>query len=367
MGFLGSTQWIKRAGFCLPRLTNVHVPTAPRLRSQIGRAGRDGSEAQCVALVDDADFVRLRSLAFSGVLDLDAVRAFLQAVFSPSAEGQRKRRGGKAATQPAGSRGRKRKAAAPAALAATSDEDDGQQGEAAASQQQQQQQQQQQHRSTDGDAAAEGPAAPAAAGQQDGVCAGTQQHSSDSTGASAGQEGEDGTDAAAAAAAVPRRFGVLAVRQLAAELDMREDSMEAVLSYLEADDAPCLRMLPATALSVKVSFYAATPEALAQQHPVVQVMANWAAKVGCSAVVALRHEVEPALTFHALSVITIPVLLSPLTRPPISALPHRRQCWRRAPTLATACTALLLHAWRRLRSRPPAWCCRSCATWQLAT
>jgi ATP-dependent DNA helicase Q4 len=48
--------------------------------------------------------------------------------------------------------------------------------------------------------------------------------------------------------------------------------MEAVLSYLEADDAPCLRMLPATALSVKVSFYSAAPETLAPQYPVVQAV-----------------------------------------------------------------------------------------------
>lgn len=230
--------------------TNQHVRSlwSPCLRTQIGRAGRDGGEAQCIALVDDADFLRLRSLAFSGVLDLAAVRAFLQAVFSPAAEGQRSRRGGKIAAWPAGSHAKKRKAAASVAPTAA-DEDDAQPKEVAASQQQQQQR----AGCTDAEIAAAGPETSAAAGQQDVVCAGAQQRGDDSAVASAEQDCEAGTDAGAAAAVVPRRFGVLAVRQLAAELDMREDSMEAVLSYLEADEAPCLRMLPATALFVKVS------------------------------------------------------------------------------------------------------------------
>ena len=258
--------WMVAAVTFIEELLPVpHIPHSPLSRpacpvAQIGRAGRDGSEAQCVALVDDADFVRLRSLAFSSVLDLAAVRAFLQAVFSPAAEGQRVRRS-KAAAKPAGGRGRKRKAAAPAAPATMADEEDSQPAEQAAQQQQQQQQQQQRDRSSS-------QAAPAPARRQD---------SHNTAGAPAGQESDNDADAVlagAAAAASLRRFGVLAVRQLAAELDMREDSMEAVLSYLEADDAPCLRMLPTTALSVKVSFYAAAPEALAPQYPVVQVRAS---------------------------------------------------------------------------------------------
>lgn len=104
---------------CLPLL----IPAAdsclccarPR---QVGRAGRDGGEARCVALLDDADFVRLRSLAFSGVLDLAAVRGFLEAVFSPVAEGeQRRRQGGKKAAAAAAKKAAVAKKGAAAAAA----------------------------------------------------------------------------------------------------------------------------------------------------------------------------------------------------------------------------------------------------------
>lgn len=196
-----------------------------------------------MALLDDSDFVRLRSLAFSSVLDLAAVRGFLQAVFSPAAEGQAVPRRGKAAAKAkgkaakgkagggaGGQRGRKRKLAA-------EEEDAEEEREVEA------------EGSDDEEAEAE---TAAAAGE---------------AGASQEQEPEAGVEAPAP----PRRFGVLAVKKLAAELDMREDSMEAVLSYLEAAAAPCLRMLPTTALSVKVSFYAAAAEALAAQYPVVRV------------------------------------------------------------------------------------------------
>lgn len=36
---------------------------------QVGRAGRDGNPADCLLLLDDADFVRLRSLAASDGVD----------------------------------------------------------------------------------------------------------------------------------------------------------------------------------------------------------------------------------------------------------------------------------------------------------
>ena len=48
---------------------------------QVGRAGRDGSEAYCHLFLDDADFLRLRSLAHSDGIDQDSVAAFLTAVF----------------------------------------------------------------------------------------------------------------------------------------------------------------------------------------------------------------------------------------------------------------------------------------------
>ncbi|KAI3428841.1 hypothetical protein D9Q98_007658 [Chlorella vulgaris] len=217
----------------LPRSLEEYV-------QQVGRAGRDGSEAQCVALLDDSDFVRLRSLAFSSVLDQAAVGAFLDAIFSPAAEGHRPpRKNAKASAAPlaaaassrGGARGKKRKAAADVSQGSTED-------------------------------------ATAASGAGMGVT--EQQPVSCGAVLELGQE-DAGTEVAGGAVA-RRRFGVLAVRKLAAELDMREESMESVLSFLEADACPCLRMLPAAALSVKVSFYSAAPADLVDQYPVVQAV-----------------------------------------------------------------------------------------------
>lgn len=47
-----------------------------------------------------------------------------------------------------------------------------------------------------------------------------------------------------------------------------------LLMWLQADDSNWVRMLPATAVSVRVSFYAATAQQLAPAHPVVQVRAQ---------------------------------------------------------------------------------------------
>lgn len=66
-----------------------------------------------------------------------------------------------------------------------------------------------------------------------------------------------------------RHFGVLPCKKLAAEVDMQEESIEAVLGYLEADDQPLLRVLPKAGLTVKVSFYAAAAETLIDEHPIV--------------------------------------------------------------------------------------------------
>lgn len=212
-----------------------------------------------MALLDDSDFTRLRSLAFSGVLDLPAVRGFLAAVFSPAAEGERTRRrgaNGKAKAADAGepaavgaaaggtSRGRKRKGEAAEPVGAGGGRSSRRKGTAEASE----------------------------AGPTDSLSEAAHEEAGAGAGAaSAGSDGEAGGAAEAAPQPQRRRFGVLAVKKLADELDMREEGMETVLSYLEAEEAPCLRMLPTAALSVRVSFYAAAPEALAQQHPVVQV------------------------------------------------------------------------------------------------
>ena len=51
----------------------------------MGRAGRDGSEAQCALFLDDMDFRRLRSLAHSDGVGAHAVKRFLAAAFADPA------------------------------------------------------------------------------------------------------------------------------------------------------------------------------------------------------------------------------------------------------------------------------------------
>ena len=48
----------------------------------MGRAGRDGQDARCIAFLDDADFRTLRSLAHGDGVDVPAVVGFLEAVFA---------------------------------------------------------------------------------------------------------------------------------------------------------------------------------------------------------------------------------------------------------------------------------------------
>jgi ATP-dependent DNA helicase Q4 len=207
-----------------------------------------------VALLDDADFVRLRSLAFSSVLDRQAVQGLLEAVFSPAALGeQRQGRGGagrKISSRPTtrGKKSVKRKAVEPA---------DSEAGEA--------------EEQADGLDESRLQEEPAGSGGAATVAAPSQ---GDEAAPASNLDGTAGRSEADGCAALPhhsRRFGVLAIKKLAAELDMREESMESVLSYLEAGAQPCLRTLPPCALTVKVSFYAVPAEQLAQQHPVVQV------------------------------------------------------------------------------------------------
>ncbi len=45
---------------------------------QVGRAGRDGSEAKCWLYLDDADYVKLRSLGFSGAVERAAVGVLVE-------------------------------------------------------------------------------------------------------------------------------------------------------------------------------------------------------------------------------------------------------------------------------------------------
>ena len=64
---------------------------------QIGRAGRDGSESYCHLFLDDADFLRLRSLAHSDGIDATNALAFLKAVFESNQSQQAAAGGGGAA------------------------------------------------------------------------------------------------------------------------------------------------------------------------------------------------------------------------------------------------------------------------------
>ena len=53
---------------------------------QVGRAGRDGQEAQCHLFLDDADFRRLHSLSSSDSVAASSVRAFLEEAFQAAEE-----------------------------------------------------------------------------------------------------------------------------------------------------------------------------------------------------------------------------------------------------------------------------------------
>ena len=129
---------------------------------QIGRAGRDGSEAVCYAYIDDGDFIKLRSLAHSAVVDKGAIESLLDAVFETAECGR---------------------------------EDDGM-----------------------------------------------------------------------------ASYGVLPLKKLSTELDVQEDTIEGVLSYLEAHEHRLIRLFPPTALAVKVSFYSTPAEEMAQDCDIVAAL-----------------------------------------------------------------------------------------------
>jgi ATP-dependent DNA helicase Q4 len=50
---------------------------------------------------------------------------------------------------------------------------------------------------------------------------------------------------------------------------MQEESIEAILGYLEADEQPYLRVLPKVANTAKISFYAAPADQMAQEYSIV--------------------------------------------------------------------------------------------------
>ncbi len=86
----GEADWalIPCGGSLFARACAAYAGDPPPALPQVGRAGRDGSEASCFAFLSDADFVKLRSLAFSGLLEQSTVRAFLEVLFAEDAPRQ---------------------------------------------------------------------------------------------------------------------------------------------------------------------------------------------------------------------------------------------------------------------------------------
>eukprot|EP00873_Tetraselmis_striata_P020100 jgi/Tetstr1/440364/TSEL_028699.t1 len=70
---------------CMPRSLEEYV-------QQVGRAGRDGSEAKCVLMMDDQAFLRFRSLAYGDCVDAPALELLLSEVFSPLTKRASKRK-----------------------------------------------------------------------------------------------------------------------------------------------------------------------------------------------------------------------------------------------------------------------------------
>ncbi len=56
-----------------------------RRRVQVGRAGRDGAEAQCHTFINDTDYLRLRSLTFSDGVDVPELQRLVALIFPPDA------------------------------------------------------------------------------------------------------------------------------------------------------------------------------------------------------------------------------------------------------------------------------------------
>lgn len=128
---------------------------------QVGRAGRDGSEARCLTFLDDADFVRLRSLTASNSAPVAAIRSLLDRVLAEPM-----------------------------------------------------QEEPQQQPVADG----EHPGAPGPL------------------------------------------FGLLPLAETSSELDLREEVMETLLSYLQGDHCPHLLVLPQAPTAVEVYFHRSPPE-----------------------------------------------------------------------------------------------------------
>jgi ATP-dependent DNA helicase Q4 len=176
---------------------------------QIGRAGRDGSEGQCYAHLAEQDFISLRSLAYSGTVTKESVKTVLSRVFPQSEEEAQEK---------------------------NSEDEEGEEEDL--------------DKSDNSDSDASENAAKARKRE-------------------APKKALNKTAAPRSTSSEKRRFGVLNSRKLATEVDMQEESIEAMLGYLEADEEPYLRVLPKVANTAKISFYAAPAEQMAQQYPIV--------------------------------------------------------------------------------------------------
>jgi len=161
---------------------------------QIGRAGRDGSEASCYVFLDAGDFRLLRSLAHTAVVDSRAVAGLLDKVLDDAV-------GREDILTTAAAAGKKEKKV---------------------------------------------------------------------------EEEEEKKEEEMVEGECWRTFGVLSLSKIAAELDIQPDTIEAVLSYLDAastsDADRLLQLMPSVAVAAKVSFYAATPQQLAISHPIVAAL-----------------------------------------------------------------------------------------------
>eukprot|EP00891_Asterochloris_glomerata_P005100 jgi/Astpho2/5100/fgenesh1_pm.00073_%23_4_t len=67
-------------------------------------------------------------------------------------------------------------------------------------------------------------------------------------------------------------YGTLAISKCAAELDMKEETMETLLSYLEAHDGQLVHMLPSTGVTIQVSFYDKPAEEYADGQPIIAAL-----------------------------------------------------------------------------------------------
>ncbi|KAL6761906.1 P-loop containing nucleoside triphosphate hydrolase protein [Haematococcus lacustris] len=147
---------------------------------QAGRAGRDGSEAQCVMLLDKTDYVKLRSLGHSTAADRAAIATLLVRIFQPL---------------------------------------------------------------------------------QDYLASPT------------GQAAAAAEAAGSLAFGAPPAFGVLTVKEVGLELDLTEEVMETVMSYLQGHSGQGLiTALPSTSAFLDIFFHRTPPQHLAKRHPIIAAL-----------------------------------------------------------------------------------------------